>query len=138
VGSKLVVAKRQAKKVVRRPSLAARPEAAAGVSPAVNLTTDDRETLMLIIAQPTGSSEAKLRARALVMAADGASSHIIARTLGIEESVVNEWRSTFMAQPPRCAYEGNRMACRHTLTWVNPEAAEQPLVLSALSPQELR
>lgn len=127
------------RRIVRRPapSTGAAPTYVSRVpgDVAVMLTADDREVLTLILAMYPASNDAVLRARALIMAADGESSRFIAKTLGIDEALVKEWRADFMAQPAQCGREGDRMACRRAMPWVDVKV-EQPVVAAALSVEE--
>lgn len=131
---KPVLVAKHSKKIVRRPAKAARAEVKRlGADVAVQLTADDREALLEFLATRSDSSVDVLRARTLLMAADGKSSRIIAGTLGIDEDVVNDWRATFMARPARCGFEGTRIACRHDFPWASLDATMEPVVVSALS-----
>jgi hypothetical protein len=129
------------RKIARRPSpsIGAAPSYVSHVSRevAVMLTADDREVLTALLATYPASNDAVLRARALMMAADGESSRFIALTLGIDEALVKEWRADFMAQPAQCGREGDRMACRRAMPWIDLKV-EQPVVTAARSTEESR
>ena len=60
--------------------------------PPVELTPDERHALEALIRQHTAPQQGVLRARIILLAADGLNNSQIARTLGVETDTVRLWR----------------------------------------------
>ncbi len=60
--------------------------------PALALTADERHGLEVLVRRHTASQQVVLRARIILLAADGLNNSEIARTLGVEADTVRLWR----------------------------------------------
>lgn len=67
-------------------------------APTVTLTAADRGELDRRVHARTGSQQAALRARVVLLAADGLDTTAIAGTLGIARGTARSWRARFVAQ----------------------------------------
>lgn len=66
-------------------------------APTVMLTAEDRTELDRRVQARTGSQQDALRARIVVLAADGLDTTTIAATLGIARGTARSWRARFVA-----------------------------------------
>ena len=66
-------------------------------APAVVLTAEDRAALGRRVGARTSTQQAALRARIVLLAADGASTTAIAAELGIARGTARAWRARFVA-----------------------------------------
>jgi len=66
-------------------------------APAVVLTAEDRTELGRRVSARTGSQQAALRARIVLLAADGLATTAIAAVLGIARGTARAWRARFVA-----------------------------------------
>jgi transposase len=66
-------------------------------APAVVLTAEDRTELGRRLSARTGSQQAALRARSVLLAADGASTTASAAEVGIARGTARTWRARFVA-----------------------------------------
>lgn len=66
-------------------------------APTVVLTDEDRAELVRRLQARTGSQQAALRARIILLAADGLDTTAIAGTLGIARGTARSWRARFVA-----------------------------------------
>ena len=103
-------------------------------APAVVLTAEDRAELDRRVHARTGSQQDALRARIIVLAAEGLDTTAIATTLGIARGTARSWRARFVAaglagladrphHPPPRLY--------------SPEVQAQIVVLACQSPADL-
>jgi transposase len=60
--------------------------------PALDLTADERHGLEVLVRRHTAPQQVVLRARIILLAADGLNNSQIARTLGVEADTVRLWR----------------------------------------------
>jgi hypothetical protein len=93
------------------PSVRGAGTAAPGNMPVV-LSRDERVELEWVTKRWLVPARDSVRARALLLAADGASDAAIARQVGAKESAVAAWRNAYMARPRDCRKEGGRRTCR--------------------------
>ena len=66
-------------------------------APAVVLTAEDRAALVRRVSARTGRQQAALRARIVLLAADGLATTAIAAVLGIARGPARTWRARFVA-----------------------------------------
>ena len=64
--------------------------------PAVTLTTEERRELAAIVRRPSTPQQLALRARIILLAADGANNSQIARQLGVEVGTPRLWRGRWL------------------------------------------
>jgi len=67
-------------------------------APAIELTAAERDDLARRVRARSGSQQAALRARIVVLAADGASNTAIAAKVGIARHTAQHWRDRFLAE----------------------------------------
>ena len=65
--------------------------------PAVTLTAEERRELAALARRPTAPQQLALRARIILLAADGANNSQIARHLGVEVGTPRLWRTRWLA-----------------------------------------
>ncbi len=65
--------------------------------PALDLTADERHGLEVLVRRHTAPQQVVLRARIILLAADGLNNSQIARTLGVEADTVRLWRQRWLA-----------------------------------------
>ncbi len=64
--------------------------------PAVTLTAEERRELAAIVRRPSAPQHLALRARIILLAADGANNSQIARHLGVEVGTARLWRGRWL------------------------------------------
>jgi transposase len=103
-------------------------------APTVALTADDRAELDRRVRARTGSQQAALRARIVLLAADGLDTTAIAATLGIARGTARPWRARFAAQG--LAGLADRPHCPPPRKYA-PDLQAQIVVLARQSPADL-
>ncbi len=71
--------------------------------PAVTLTAEARRELAALVRRPSAPQQLALRARIILLAADGANNSQIGRQLGVDEGTPRRWRTRWLglaAVPP--------------------------------------
>ncbi len=103
-------------------------------APTVVLTDEDRAELDRRIHARTGAQQDALRARIVLLAADGLDTTVIAVTLGIARGTARSWRARFVATG--LAGLVDRPHCPPPRTY-SPEVQAQIVVLACQSPADL-
>jgi transposase len=103
-------------------------------APTVVLTDEDRAELDRRVHARTGSQQDALRARIIVLAAEGLDTTAIAGTLGIARGTARSWRARFVAHG--LAGLGDRPHCPPPRLY-GPEVQAQIVVLACRAPAEL-
>ena len=103
-------------------------------APTVVLTDADRAELARRVQARTGSQQDALRARIVLLAADGLDTTTIAATLGIARGTARAWRARFVAQG--LAGLADRPHCPPPRLY-GPEVHAQVVVLACQAPADL-
>lgn len=103
-------------------------------APTVILADADRAELHRRVHARTGSQQAALRARIVLLAADGLDTTAIATTLGIARGTARSWRARFVAQG--MAGLADRPHCPPPRKYA-PEVQARIVVLACQSPADL-
>ena len=103
-------------------------------APTVVLTPEDRAELSRRVHARTGSQQAALRARIVLLAADGLDTTAIAGTLGIARGTARSWRARFVGKG--LAGLADRPHCPPPRKYA-PEMQARIVVLACQSPADL-